>query len=243
MCSQQEGCRPLPSLITTRRQPGRSRQRQIQLPRASAADVASLLVFSAVPFVAVQALADSPAGKKLVSGLEARKPALKAAAAAAEKDRRVERSRSRWFGPERPMWLGPLSSDPPAWLDGTLPGDYGYDPLNLGKYPSALDRYVELELLHARWAMLGALGALIPETLQLCGATEFLEPVWWKVGAAKLAMNEDLNYLGVAGLKVAGGQGVIIIAICQFFLMFGPGKRQLQSSIGLQYSITSRKGA
>ena len=56
----------------------------------------------------------------------------------------------------------------------------------MGKDPAKLERYVELELLHARWAMLAALGALVPEALQLSGAVSFLEPVWWKVGAAKL---------------------------------------------------------
>jgi len=49
-----------------------------------------------------------------------------------------------------------------AACSGELPGDYGWDPLLLGKEPAKLDRYVELELLHARWAMLGALGALVP---------------------------------------------------------------------------------
>lgn len=47
--------------------------------------------------------------------------------------------------------------------------------------------------------MLGALGALVPELLQLGGAASFLEPRWWAVGGAKLASGEDLNYLGVAG--------------------------------------------
>ena len=51
---------------------------------------------------------------------------------------------------------------------------------------------MELELLHARWAMLGALGALLPEVLQATGAAAFPEPVWWRVGAAKL-QGEDLN--------------------------------------------------
>lgn len=32
----------------------------------------------------------------------------------------------------------------------------------MGQDPAKLERYVELELLHARWAMLGALGALVP---------------------------------------------------------------------------------
>jgi light-harvesting complex II chlorophyll a/b binding protein 7 len=42
------------------------------------------------------------------------------------------------------------------------------------------------------------------------------------VGAAKLATSEDLNYLGIAGLRLAGGQGVAVIALCQVLLMFGP---------------------
>lgn len=191
-------------------------------PTASFGDVAGLLVFSAVPFVAVQALADSKYGKQLLDNLKANKPLLRAVSAAAERERRVVRARSRWFGPRRPLWLGPLPTEAPTWLDGTLPGDYGYDPLGLGKDPNALNRYVELELLHARWAMLGALGALIPEVLQRAHVANFLEPVWWNVGAAKLKTGEDLNYLGIAGLHVAGGQGIAIIAVCQFLLMFGP---------------------
>lgn len=54
----------------------------------------------------------------------------------------------------------------------------------------------------------------------MAGKADFLEPVWWNVGYAKL-QGEDLNYLGVAGLRVAGGQGVAIIALCQVLLMFG----------------------
>lgn len=174
---------------------------------AAASDIASLVVFSALPFVAVQALADSKYGKELKLGLELRKPALQAEAAALERARAAARQRSPWFGPGRPLWLGPLSPQPPAWLDGSLPGDYGWDPLGLGREPQKLERYVELELLHARWAMLAALGALLPEALQLGGAASFLEPRWWNVGYAKLSKGEDLNYLGVAGLHFAGGQG------------------------------------
>ena len=35
--------------------------------------------------------------------------------------------------------------------------------------------------MHARWAMLAAIGCLIPEVLSLQGV-ELGEPVWWKVG-------------------------------------------------------------
>lgn len=32
---------------------------------------------------------------------------------------------------DRPLWLP--GSEAPKWLDGSLPGDYGFDPLDLGK--------------------------------------------------------------------------------------------------------------
>jgi hypothetical protein len=44
----------------------------------------------------------------------------------------------------------------------------------------ALTRHYEAELVHARWAMLGAIGCLIPEILSIRGV-ELGEPVWWKV--------------------------------------------------------------
>ena len=38
----------------------------------------------------------------------------------------------------------------------TLPGDYGYDPLGLGKDSDQVAKYRVNELLHARWARLAA---------------------------------------------------------------------------------------
>ena len=69
-----------------------------------------------------------------------------------------------WFGAERPKWLGPLNHDYPNHLRGEAPADYGYDVLSLGAEPDAFARNFELELLHSRWAMLGAFGALLPGT-------------------------------------------------------------------------------
>ena len=99
----------------------------------------------------------------------------------------IQLSCSPWFGDERPKWLGPLSYTYPQHLSGEAPGDYGYDPAALSRDAPAFDRNFELELLHARWAMLGALGALLPELLQYSGATKFLEARWWAVGGAKLS--------------------------------------------------------
>lgn len=69
--------------------------------------------------------------------------------------------------------------------------------------------------------MLGVLGALVPELLTRGLGLDIGEPVWWKVGAAK-ASGQDLNYFGVQGLRIAGAQGVAVIAGCQLVLMGGP---------------------
>lgn len=46
----------------------------------------------------------------------------------------------------------------PEYLDGSLPCDYGFDPLGLGKDPANLAKFREQELIHARFAMLGVAG-------------------------------------------------------------------------------------
>jgi len=55
-------------------------------------------------------------------------------------------------------------SDTPEYLEN-VPGSYGFDPFGLGSVPSNLQRFQEAELVHCRWAMLGAAGALAPELL------------------------------------------------------------------------------
>ena len=73
------------------------------------------------------------------------------------------------YGPERPKWLGPVEYSYEIYQTGDARGDYAYDILQLGKDQKEFDRYFELEILHSRWAMLGALGALVPgETSLQC---------------------------------------------------------------------------
>jgi hypothetical protein len=71
-------------------------------------------------------------------------------------------NRSPWYGPERPKWLGPLPHQYADWLPQDAPGNYGFDIARLSQSSGKFDKYFELELLHARWAMLGALGAVLP---------------------------------------------------------------------------------
>ncbi|KAL4437478.1 hypothetical protein ABPG77_003459 [Micractinium sp. CCAP 211/92] len=59
-------------------------------------------------------------------------------------------------------WLP--GSDTPAYLEA-LPASYGFDPLGLAKEPSSLARFRESEVIHGRWAMLGAAGVLGVEVL------------------------------------------------------------------------------
>lgn len=203
----------------------RSRARPETLSRALP-EVAALVAFSALPFFGIQALADGPAGKRLAEGLARRKPALEREAAAAEAARRQAAARSPLYGDRRNMaWLGPFGvpdSLAASHLTGAAPADAGFDPLGFAASSSAaFDRYLELELLHGRWAMIGALGAVVPEALTLWGGAAFSEDRWFLVGAAKLR-GDDLDYGGVPGLRIAGGQGVAVIALTQALLMSGP---------------------
>ncbi|KAK2988169.1 hypothetical protein RJ640_020651 [Escallonia rubra] len=189
--------------------------------KASWQELAGVLVFSAIPFTAVKAIANSPIGEALQRRLEEQKKVavensdkFKARAAKARND-------SLWYGDNRPRWLGPIQYDYPAYLDGELPGDYGFDVAGLSKDPVALQKYFNFEILHARWAMLAALGALIPELLDLIGAFHFAEPVWWRVGYSKL-QGDTLDCLGIPWLHLAGRQGVFVIAIYQVLLIVGP---------------------
>ncbi|GJP38778.1 hypothetical protein CLOM_g23190 [Closterium sp. NIES-68] len=69
---------------------------------------------------------------------------------------------------DRQTWFA--SSQSLTYLDGSLPGDVGFDPLGLSD-PEGAGAFVSprwlayAEVVHARWAMLGALGMLAPEML------------------------------------------------------------------------------
>ncbi|KAM1000940.1 hypothetical protein ACFX2I_007518 [Malus domestica] len=63
---------------------------------------------------------------------------------------------------DRLLWFS--GSTHSLWLDGSLQGDFGFDPFGLSSFPDSLKWNQQAELIHCRWAMLGAAGIFIPES-------------------------------------------------------------------------------
>nr|ABD37891.1 light-harvesting chlorophyll-a/b binding protein Lhcb5 [Mesostigma viride] len=126
---------------------------------------------------------------------------------------------AKWYGPDRPKYLPTGLLDPadiPAYMNGELAGDYGYDPLGLGN-KGGVEKYRPYEVLHGRWAMLGVVGMLVPEGLYANGNTNIKGAVWWDSGAVLLDPSATLTWAGIPNpvpLALA-----VIFEVAVFFLI------------------------
>lgn len=126
---------------------------------------------------------------------------------------------SKYYGPDRQLFLpgGLLDRDDiPAYLNGELAGDYGYDPLGLGK-DGGVEKYRAYEVIHARWAMLGAAGCIIPEGLAANGA-DIKGATWFETGAAMLN-GGTLNYFAVPWALIDNKLPLFVVIAIEVGLM------------------------
>jgi len=146
------------------------------------------------------------------------------------------------------LWLP--NTERPEWLDGSLPGDRGFDPLGLsrpteflqidvdeldqnaavnkpggiiGIFASnadevsetdslspysevfGLQRFRECELMHGRWAMLGALGVLVSEATTGVAWLDAIPLEYGQPQYANFDLPFDINQLAVANSVLMGG--------------------------------------
>merc|ERR1719394_1830841 len=93
----------------------------------------------------------------------------------------------------REMWYP--GAEAPSHLNGTLLGDYGFDPLRLGTDPERLKYFREAELMNGRWAMMAVLGIVFTDAW---GLPNFVEAGALDYGIKNYQKTGECSLLGAA---------------------------------------------
>lgn len=85
----------------------------------------------------------------------------------------------------------------PPYLTGELPGDAGWDPLQMGAQRDIM-KLREREIIHGRWAMLATLGVLTPEVFAKLSVFGSPGQHWWNTAVVWPVDGgvPELTYLG-----------------------------------------------
>lgn len=92
----------------------------------------------------------------------------------------------------------------PALLDGSLPGDRGFDPFNFASNADALQTYRKAEIKHARLAMLAAVGWPMSEIFhKSIASTLHLSPLLASQDRAPSILNDGLSHVPFPAFWIA----------------------------------------
>ncbi|KAG2494466.1 hypothetical protein HYH03_007518 [Edaphochlamys debaryana] len=123
----------------------------------------------------------------------------------------------------RELWFP--GNPPPAHLDGTLPGDFGFDPLYLAAEEETRRWMVQAELIHCRWAMLGAAGIMLTSIGNKVGLGF---PEWYEAGKVVVEKNNiDFGTLVVTMHLLMGW-----VEMKRWYDYFAPGSQGDGSFLG-----------
>ncbi|CAL8465013.1 g4548 [Coccomyxa elongata] len=99
---------------------------------------------------------------------------------------------------DRQVWFP--GNAPAPHLDGSMPGDYGFDPLSLGSDPQILKWFQQAELVHARTAMTAVAGILFPAIATKAGVVNI--PQWYDAGSVWVQNNPNFPFAALLFIQI-----------------------------------------
>lgn len=125
--------------------------------------------------------------------------AARPAAFSGKRTSRVQAARSVVVSAaDRQVWFP--GNDPAPHLDGSMPGDYGFDPLSLGSDPKILKWFQQAELVHARTAMTAVAGIIFPAVATKAGVLNV--PEWYEAGSVWVQNNPGFPFASLLFIQI-----------------------------------------